>query len=243
MTSLGVPGFAWRDPLRSARACYAWRSDIVRRDHNRPSWHDWLRSARHYWLGSEHGDGRRTERLTSFDTMISIGAIGFARRDVIFFVRRDWLRSARAWLRLARWFRLARFASFGARAWLCLAWRHHLARSVLSIRSTLLARSASFDASRSTSFGAVNAGLRGPVMHQGRETPQPEMPRNRGCRPRGSSSGPRHEMSLDSIDLAISSSPSPSAHGTRGLTLPPLKGVGFSARRQPPGMPGLTLSP
>ena len=27
------------------------------------------------------------------------------------------------------------------------------------------------------------------------------------------------------------------------LTLPPLKGVGFSVRRQPPGLPGLTLSP
>lgn len=27
------------------------------------------------------------------------------------------------------------------------------------------------------------------------------------------------------------------------LTLPPLKGVGFSVRRQPPGVPGLTLSP
>ena len=54
-------------------------------------------------------------------------------------------------------------------------------------------------------------------MRQGRETPQPEMPRNRGCRPPGSSSGPRHGMALDSIDLAISSLPSPSAHGARGV--------------------------
>ena len=46
-------------------------------------------------FGSEHGDGLSTEPLTSIDAMTSLGAIGFARREVIFFVWHAWLRSAR----------------------------------------------------------------------------------------------------------------------------------------------------